>query len=60
MKTRKLKLHRRYRRVTPDVCRDIPELLLCGDWLMAAGFNPGHYVEVEVLENQLIIKTIEE
>lgn len=59
MKTRKLKLHTRYRRVTPDTCRRIPELLLCGDWLMAAGFNPGHYVEVEVSQNQLVVKIVE-
>lgn len=54
MKTRKVKLYRKYR-----VDRFVPELRLSGDWLSAAGFKMDKRVVIEVSENQLILKIIE-
>ena len=59
MKTRKVKLYRKYRRVSPNRCRVIPELRVSGDWLIAAGFAADRRVEIEVTKNQLIIKIVE-
>ena len=33
----------------------VPELKLAGDWLTAAGIEAGNWVEIEVLQNQIII-----
>jgi len=56
MKTRKVKLYRKYRAVTPRHYRIVPELRISGDWLAAVGFKAGLFVEIEVSENQLLMK----
>jgi len=56
MKTRKVKLYRKYRRLSYGRYRNVPELRLSGNWLMAAGFKIGHHLNIEVSDQQLIIK----
>ena len=54
---RKVKLYPKHRRL--DYGRRymiVPELRISGIWLMAAGFEAGRVVNIEVSENQLIIK----
>jgi len=54
-KTKSLKIQyqlreRRYDRIA------VPELRLCGVWLAKAGFEIGEQVQIEISENQLILK----
>jgi hypothetical protein len=36
----------------------VPQIRLCGAWLKKAGFDEGTVVEVEIHDNQLIIKKV--
>jgi len=56
MKTRKVKLYSKHRRLGYGWYTEVPELRLSGKWLMAAGFKIGHLLDVEVSEQQLVIK----
>jgi len=56
MKTRKVKLYRKHRRLGYGRYTNVPELRLSGNWLKAAGFEIGHQLKVEVSNQQLIIK----
>jgi len=58
MKTnRKIKLQEKHRVVDYRYYRIVPELRISGDWLTKAGFEAGRIVNIEVSQNQLIIKT---
>ena len=48
---RKLKVYKR----TSDSGRDMPVIVLQGNWLMNHGFNPGDFIAVECEENDLHI-----
>jgi len=56
MKTRKVKLYSKHRRLGYGRYTYVPELRLSGNWLMAAGFKIGHHLNIEVSDQQLIIK----
>lgn len=36
-----------------------PKITISGDWLKEAGFNIGEKIEVQIFENKLIIKPLE-
>ena len=60
MKTRKVKLYPKHRRLGYNRYTEVPELRISGYWLMAAGFEARRVVNIEVSENQLIIKMIDD
>jgi hypothetical protein len=39
--------------------RVVPKLTLSGDWLAEAGFTPSKMVQVECVNNQLIVTSID-
>lgn len=61
-KVRYLKLKEFYRafKTNSKPEKVVPELRLCGNWLEKAGFDPGNYVSVTVMNKLLIIRSIEE
>lgn len=56
MKTRSLKIQTKYTPRDYNRYRKVPTVTLCGVWLEAAGFYISDEIEIEVSENQLIIK----
>jgi hypothetical protein len=52
---RNLKMHRRYREHQNRCTTIVPEILLKGNWLQRAGFEPGEYAWVLPFEGLLII-----
>jgi hypothetical protein len=62
---RYLKLQPFYREVRTSFfnrppAKIVPELRLCGNWLEKAGFLPGEYVSVTVMDGLLVIRAAEE
>ncbi|MGI4870437.1 MAG: SymE family type I addiction module toxin [Janthinobacterium lividum] len=51
---RRLKVATFYRALHPNL-RTTAQLILCGNWLAAAGFTPGTVAVVEVAPGQLTI-----
>lgn len=56
MTTRKLKVVRKAQKRKNRKYVFIPGLNLAGAWLEKAGFEIADFVEIEILNNQLIIK----
>ena len=56
MKTRVIKIQPKYTPRDYDRSRKVPMLTLSGVWLEQAGFNIHEHVQIEVSENQLLIK----
>lgn len=36
--------------------REVPAILLCGEWLAKYNFNIGDHINVEVSDGQLVVK----
>ena len=54
---KQIKLKRKYSPRSYNRYREVPELSISGIWLEQAGFAIGSIVEIEISENQLIMRT---
>lgn len=53
---RSIKIQPFYRVTLWDATKIVPSLFLCGNWLEAAGFQPGDRVRIIVQDDLLIIQ----